>query len=50
MADEPGSGAQATPAAERTAEELGVDLSQVSGTGSGGRITVRDVRSGARVR
>ena len=29
--------AQATPAAERKAEELGVDLSQVEGTGSGGR-------------
>jgi pyruvate dehydrogenase E2 component (dihydrolipoamide acetyltransferase) len=35
--------AQATPAAERKAEELGVDLSQIEGTGSGGRITVKDV-------
>ena len=34
---------QATPAAERKAEELGVDLSQVEGTGSGGRIIVKDV-------
>ena len=34
---------QATPAAERKAEDLGVDLSQVEGTGSGGRITVKDV-------
>jgi cell division septum initiation protein DivIVA len=33
----------ATPAAERRAEDLGVDLSQIEGTGSGGRITVRDV-------
>ena len=46
--DDPESGAEATPAAERTAEELGVDLSQVRGTGSGGRITVKDVRSAAR--
>jgi len=35
--------AQATPAAERKAEDLGVDLSQIDGTGSGGRITVKDV-------
>jgi hypothetical protein len=34
---------QATPAAERKAEDLGVDLSEVEGTGSGGRITVKDV-------
>jgi pyruvate/2-oxoglutarate dehydrogenase complex dihydrolipoamide acyltransferase (E2) component len=39
---------QATPAAKRKAEELGVDLSQVEGTGSGGRITVRDVQSAAK--
>jgi pyruvate/2-oxoglutarate dehydrogenase complex dihydrolipoamide acyltransferase (E2) component len=39
---------QATPAAERKAKELGVDLSEVEGTGSGGRITVRDVESAAR--
>jgi pyruvate/2-oxoglutarate dehydrogenase complex dihydrolipoamide acyltransferase (E2) component len=38
---------QATPAAERKAKELGVDLSAVEGTGSGGRITVRDVESAA---
>jgi hypothetical protein len=37
----------ATPAAERKAEDLGVDLSQVEGTGSGGRITVKDVSSAA---
>ena len=46
-AGEPGSRVQATPAAQRTAEALGVDLSQVEGTGSGGRITVKDVRSAA---
>ena len=39
--------AQATPAAERKAEELGVDLSQIEGTGSGGRITVKDVTKAA---
>ncbi len=46
-AGEPQSRVQATPAAWRTAEELGVDLSRVQGTGSGGRITVKDVRSAA---
>ena len=34
----------ATEAAVRTAEELGIDLGQVEGTGGGGRITVKDVR------
>jgi hypothetical protein len=38
---------QATPAAERKAEDLGVDLWQVEGTGSGGRITVKDVTGAA---
>lgn len=38
----------ATDAARRKAEELGVDLSQVEGTGSGGRILVRDVNKAAR--
>ena len=38
---------QATPAAERKAEDLGVDLSQIEGTGSGGRITVKDVTEAA---
>ena len=33
----------ATQAAEHKAQELGVDLSQVQGSGAGGRITVRDV-------
>jgi pyruvate/2-oxoglutarate dehydrogenase complex dihydrolipoamide acyltransferase (E2) component len=40
--------AQATPAAERKAEDLGVDLSQIEGKGSGGRITVKDVTEAAR--
>jgi hypothetical protein len=39
-----GSGVRATDAARRKAEELGVDLSEVSGTGVGGQITVDDVR------
>jgi polyhydroxyalkanoic acid synthase PhaR subunit len=34
----------ATDAARRKARELGVDLSEVEGTGSGGQITVNDVR------
>jgi len=37
----------ATEAARRKAEELGVDLSQVEGTGSGGRILLRDVKKAA---
>jgi pyruvate/2-oxoglutarate dehydrogenase complex dihydrolipoamide acyltransferase (E2) component len=35
---------RATDAARRTARELGVDLAEVEGTGSGGQITVDDVR------
>jgi polyhydroxyalkanoic acid synthase PhaR subunit len=35
---------EATDAARRKARELGVDLSQVEGTGLGGQITVDDVR------
>ena len=35
---------KATDAARRTARELGVDLTEVEGTGSGGQITVDDVR------
>jgi pyruvate/2-oxoglutarate dehydrogenase complex dihydrolipoamide acyltransferase (E2) component len=49
-AGEPKSMVRATPAALRTAEELGVDLLQVEGTGSGGRITAKDVRSAAEKR
>src|ERR687898_2432413 len=37
----------ATQAAQQKAEELGVDLSQVQGSGAEGRITVRDVISAA---
>ena len=35
---------KATDAARRTARELGVDLTEVEGTGNGGQITVDDVR------
>jgi pyruvate/2-oxoglutarate dehydrogenase complex dihydrolipoamide acyltransferase (E2) component len=34
----------ATEAALRVADELGVDLAEIEGTGSGGRITVKDVQ------
>jgi hypothetical protein len=37
----------ATEAALRLADELGIDLAQVQGTGSEGRITVNDVRDAA---
>jgi large subunit ribosomal protein L20 len=37
----------ATDAAERKAEELGVDISTVEGTGQGGRVTVGDVDEAA---
>jgi pyruvate/2-oxoglutarate dehydrogenase complex dihydrolipoamide acyltransferase (E2) component len=36
---------KASDAAKRKAEELGVELSQVEGTGSGGLVTVKDVTS-----
>ena len=36
----------ATNAAQRKAEELGVDLSQIEGSGAGGLITIRDVVKG----
>jgi pyruvate dehydrogenase E2 component (dihydrolipoamide acetyltransferase) len=49
-ADEPESKVRVTPTAERRAEELGVDLSRVEGTGSGGRITVKDVQRAAEKR
>ena len=39
---------QATPAARRAAEELGVDLTRLEGTGAGGRITIRDVQNATR--
>ena len=38
---------EATDAAKRKAEQLGVDLSEVQGTGSGGRITAGDAAKAA---
>jgi pyruvate/2-oxoglutarate dehydrogenase complex dihydrolipoamide acyltransferase (E2) component len=38
---------QATPLVRRLAQELGVDLAQLSGTGPNGRITEQDVRGAA---
>src|SRR3712207_5207997 len=44
--DENGSGEpRATNAAQRKAEEVGVDLSQIEGSGAGGLITIKDVVS-----
>jgi pyruvate dehydrogenase E2 component (dihydrolipoamide acetyltransferase) len=42
-----GAAQQATSGASRKAEELGVDLSEVEGTGPDGRITLRDVKRAA---
>jgi pyruvate/2-oxoglutarate dehydrogenase complex dihydrolipoamide acyltransferase (E2) component len=39
---------QATDAARRKAEELGVDLSRIEGSGAGGRVLVRDVQRAAK--
>ena len=46
-AREPSAKVRATPLVRRVAQELGVDLGSVSGTGPGGRITEEDVRSAA---
>jgi pyruvate/2-oxoglutarate dehydrogenase complex dihydrolipoamide acyltransferase (E2) component len=46
-AQEPDDGLEVTEAAERKAREFGVDLSGVRGTGSGGRILVREVEEAA---
>jgi pyruvate/2-oxoglutarate dehydrogenase complex dihydrolipoamide acyltransferase (E2) component len=46
-ADQSATEVEATDAARRKAEELGVDLTQIEGTGVGGRILVRDVNEAA---
>lgn len=38
-----GSEPEATPAARKKAEDLGLELSEIEGTGAGGRVLVRDV-------
>jgi len=45
--DEDAGEANATDAARRKAEELGINLSQVEGTGAGGRIVLYDVKKAA---
>jgi polyhydroxyalkanoic acid synthase PhaR subunit len=44
VAETNGSAVVATDAARRKAREMGVDLSEVEGTGTGGQVTVEDVR------
>jgi pyruvate/2-oxoglutarate dehydrogenase complex dihydrolipoamide acyltransferase (E2) component len=39
---------EATDAARRKAEELGVDLAWIEGTGSGGRVLIKDVQRAAK--
>ena len=46
--EDAGPSAPAGPATRRLARELGVDLSRVSGTGPGGRITEEDVKKAVR--
>jgi pyruvate/2-oxoglutarate dehydrogenase complex dihydrolipoamide acyltransferase (E2) component len=41
-------GVEVTEAARRKAEELDVDLSQLKGTGAGGRVLVKDVKEAAK--
>jgi pyruvate dehydrogenase E2 component (dihydrolipoamide acetyltransferase) len=41
----PGGPAQATPKVRKFAQELGIDLATIQGTGPGGRVTEDDVRS-----
>jgi pyruvate/2-oxoglutarate dehydrogenase complex dihydrolipoamide acyltransferase (E2) component len=42
---EEGERVQATPAAQTKAQDLGVDISKVEGSGAGGQITVSDVEA-----
>jgi hypothetical protein len=46
--DETAGQVDATPAAERKAQEMDVDLASVQGTGSGGRVTAQDVENAQR--
>lgn len=38
----------ATPVAQKMAQEIGVDVSQITGTGPGGRVTKRDVETASK--
>lgn len=42
---QPDSKEKVTPVARRVAEDMGVDVSQVSGTGPGGRVTKQDIEA-----
>jgi pyruvate/2-oxoglutarate dehydrogenase complex dihydrolipoamide acyltransferase (E2) component len=46
--DEAADQVEATDAARRKAEEMGVDLARIEGSGAGGRVLVRDVHRAAR--
>ena len=48
--EEPTAESRATPVARRMAEELGVDLREVIGSGAGGKVTKEDVQAYARLR
>lgn len=48
--DAPGAAVKATESAKRKADELGVDLTDVEGTGSRNRVTVADVEKAAEKR
>ncbi|MBP7690881.1 MAG: 2-oxo acid dehydrogenase subunit E2 [Anaerolineales bacterium] len=47
VAAAPAAATAATPVAAKLAQDLGVDVSQVAGTGPGGRVTRRDVEAAA---
>ncbi len=44
----PSDESSATPTAQERAKELGVDLSKVKGSGSGGKVTTEDVEKAAK--
>jgi pyruvate dehydrogenase E2 component (dihydrolipoamide acetyltransferase) len=45
-APRPATGVRASPAARKRAEELGIDLASLEGTGPGGAVTLEDVEGG----
>ncbi|MGE3107069.1 MAG: 2-oxoglutarate dehydrogenase complex dihydrolipoyllysine-residue succinyltransferase [Phycisphaerales bacterium] len=46
----PGGDVRATPLARKAAEELGLDLTKIRGTGPGGRVSEQDVEAAARTK